>query len=128
MSRPNNKIAFDHSDLHVTRVDINNVGYYACGYKNTKTVLAITGLIGDGDDEQSVANARRIVACISACAGIETEVLELFIDRMNASPKKQNLTDIANTDINALSEGDKANAISVASSAIQKAREASRRV
>lgn len=32
------------------------------------------------DDEEALANARRIVACVNACAGIETETLENFED------------------------------------------------
>ena len=40
-------------------------------------VVSVTCSSCQGDDERlSAANARRIVACVNACAGISTEALE----------------------------------------------------
>lgn len=122
-----NKSKVDPHDLCVTRVDIENVAYYACGYKSTHKVLALTGLVGAGDDEQSMTSARRIVACIRACAGIDTEALEFFIDRLHGAPEKPSFKDdVADTEISVKSEANKAIAITTAMDVIEKARHSAR--
>ena len=47
------------------------------------TLIAKVYSTAFGDTEQATANARRIVACVNACAGIETYVLELMADGMS---------------------------------------------
>lgn len=49
--------------------------HYMVGVIDTFTVVALTGKVGAGDDEESKANAERIAACWNACAGIPDEVL-----------------------------------------------------
>lgn len=61
-------------------VDLNNTyqgkPHYMVGVEGTTTRIALTGEIGSGDDDESIANARRIVACVNACRGISNEILE----------------------------------------------------
>lgn len=44
--------------------------------KDNDTLICPTGIAGL--DDESVANAQRIVACVNACAGIPTDELEKF--------------------------------------------------
>ena len=51
-------------------------GFYEIGSESVSLRLAFT--YGEGDTDE--ANARRITACVNACAGIDTELLEIIAD------------------------------------------------
>ena len=60
-------------------------GFNPAGFFSNEIVIRPVGEFPHGDwiadvgssgDEMRLANARRIVACVNACAGIPTEVLE----------------------------------------------------
>lgn len=53
----------------------NGERHYMVGVPDTDIIVALTGKVGAGDDEESKANAERIAACWNACAGIPDEVL-----------------------------------------------------
>lgn len=58
---------------------------FGCIHKGLPDGRRINGalVICQGNNDQANANARRIVACVNACAGIPTETLEdtkLFIE------------------------------------------------
>lgn len=55
---------------------VNGVSHYMVGVEGTIKAVALTGKVGAGDDEESISNARRIVACVNACAGMTTESLD----------------------------------------------------
>jgi hypothetical protein len=59
-----------------SKIEVNRAFYVGCAIDGTNNVTAITGYSGAGDEEESIANARRIVACVNACVGIPTDVLE----------------------------------------------------
>lgn len=62
-------------------VDFNNTykgkPHYMVGVPGERICVALTGTVGAGDDEESKANARRIVACVNACRDIDMTVLEM---------------------------------------------------
>jgi hypothetical protein len=43
---------------------------------NDIRAMALTGVVGAVDSDESMANASRIMACVNACAGIPTDDLE----------------------------------------------------
>lgn len=49
-------------EWHFTAVPVGNEG----------KITALCGLAGANGEDESIANARRIVACVNACAGIPT--------------------------------------------------------
>lgn len=51
--------------------------HYGVGLPGTDKIVALTGYVGAGDDEESIDNALRIAAAWNACDGIETERLVL---------------------------------------------------
>ena len=55
-------------EWHFTAVPVGNEG----------KITALCGLAGANGEDESIANARRIVACVNACAGFSTETLELI--------------------------------------------------
>jgi len=61
-------------------VDFNNTykgkPHYMVGVPGERLCVALTGIVGAGDDEESKANARRIVACVNALEGVATDRLE----------------------------------------------------
>nr|WP_319566220.1 hypothetical protein [uncultured Rhodoferax sp.] len=48
---------------------------FLVGLLGTSKALAVTGHVGAKDEDESIANAYRIEACINACNGISTEKL-----------------------------------------------------
>ena len=48
---------------------------FAVGLSGTTKITAVTGHVGAADEDESIANAYRIEACINACDGISTEKL-----------------------------------------------------
>jgi hypothetical protein len=76
------------SDLVVTAIGLEGVQYWALGFKDTHQVLAITGKVGDGKDEESVEMATRIVACLKVCDGIDIEMLNFFADKVAEKAKR----------------------------------------
>lgn len=130
MTNQNKQLPGSPSDLVVTRVDVefDSGAYYACGFKSTQKVLAITGRVGAGDDEQSLQCARRIAACLQACEGIETEVLEFFTERMHGTAKKSMLKDVADTDISALSAAQQEMAVSQTVDLIEQVKQSSKKI
>jgi hypothetical protein len=60
------------------RIKVNGVWHVGCAIDGTDKVTALTGYSGAGDEEESIANASRIIACVNACAGIPTEQLEAY--------------------------------------------------
>lgn len=55
-------------EWHFTAVPVGNEG----------KITALCGLAGANGEDESIANARRIVACVNACAGVETGHLEKY--------------------------------------------------
>lgn len=47
-------------------------------YQADRDVLTIANIARASDGDYSEANARRIVACVNACAGVPTELLEEY--------------------------------------------------
>ncbi len=77
------------ADLVVTGIGIEGVQYWALGFKNTNQVLAITGKVGDGKDEESVEMATRIVACLKVCDGIDIDKLNIFADKVAEKKRRK---------------------------------------
>ena len=77
------------SDLVVTAIGLEGVQYWALGFKDTHQVLAITGKVGDGKDEESVEMATRIVACLKVCDGIDIEKLNVFAEKVAEKVKRK---------------------------------------
>lgn len=79
-----------YSAVHIT---VNGVQkrYHAVGIPGTKDVVAINGEVGSDDEEESIANARRLVACWNSCDGITTISLE-----DGNSTNRQPMLDMAN--------------------------------
>jgi hypothetical protein len=59
---------------HIRRVYVNEEG--------ERCTRIIAG-ISNGDSDEGAANARRIVACVNACAGLPTEKLEMECKELN---------------------------------------------
>lgn len=53
-------------ELHFTAVPVGNEG----------KITALCGLAGANDEDESIANARRIAACVNACAGMTNEQID----------------------------------------------------
>lgn len=48
---------------------------FVVGLLETTKIMAVAGYVGAADEDESIANAYRIEACINACDGISTEKL-----------------------------------------------------
>jgi len=81
-------------------MEVGDINKHLCPVKDNVSILTVsTEYLGSKDDEPtffgSVYNpedARRIVACVNACAGIETETLESVANTKSPSPLAAALT------------------------------------
>lgn len=59
---------------------------FVVGLLGTTKIMAVTGLTGAADENESIANTYRIEACIKACAGVPQEKLIAGWTALTANP------------------------------------------
>ena len=59
--------------------------FTAVASDNAQKIVALLGFCGADDEAESIANARRLVACWNACEGIDTYALELMTGDLSIS-------------------------------------------
>lgn len=59
---------------------------FVVGLLGTTKIMAVTGLTGAADEDESISNAWRIETCIRACAGVPQEKLIAGWTALTANP------------------------------------------
>lgn len=83
----------NYTDKNMTQgtwtAGVGTVGGKECfvvGLLGTTKIMAVTGLVGAADEDESISNAWRIETCIKACVGVPQEKLTAGWTALSANP------------------------------------------